>query len=797
MRHWMRAGVLGGAALMAAQMAVSGAGWAQESGEPAPSAADEAANAAPEAAPVRKNRFLDEIVVTAQKREEQVQDVPVSVSAFSADLLSARGVSDQRDLQFLTPGLDVGTQVGYTTVFLRGVGSDAFVTADPSVALYIDGVYFPFAQGLAQDFGAVERVEVLKGPQGTLFGRNAVGGAINVIARSPSFEEWEASVQGSYGTFKDVRLQAHVNAPIFDNLAVSVSALYNNADNYYDGVAGGEPLGKETSKGLRGKLRFAPIENLEVELAGFFLKVGGVGSIFQLNENPSTLFQGIIAPQPGYEGEVDAHSYTDVENRVLYGSLKYFAPWFDVKLLISDQFIDTAGTYDFDGSPVPLVEFSPASQYADIQTGEIQIVSNENSWGADWLKWIAGAYYYSGDQGFDPMHLNVAGIDLAAGRLAGVTLPSALIDPVYSLLGSLGNAVGLGIPTGAIYLVATVDTTSISGFFQATADITDWFAITVGGRYQVETREIIESSAGLTAADGSRAAYLFNFQTARDDAGNVVPLEHTTTSFNPKVSAEFRPLEDVLVYATYQEATKSATYNALSIYLPPSFVRPEETTAYEVGVKTQFFDRTLTINGAYFRYKSEDLQVQFISLLQGGAIAFENAPEAVSQGFDFDVTWLVWPGLVDDLVLAFGGCFLDSTYTDFPNGTGFDEDGFYSTNNDYTGNDIIRSPAFTATASLAKTFQFNFGSFELSGDMYYNSGFFYAASNSARSEQPSYMTFGARASFLYEKWNLRATVWAKNLTDKQFTTGSLPTDFGNLVTLAPPRTVGLRINWNY
>src|SRR5690606_4763471 len=122
------------------------------------------------------NRFVDEIVVTAQKREENLQDVPISIQAFTADMLSARGIEDPKALQLATPGLQYSVVGGYSVVYLRGVGTDAFVpSADPSVATYIDGVYYAFGHGLAQALGSVERVEVLKGPQGTLFGRNSTG----------------------------------------------------------------------------------------------------------------------------------------------------------------------------------------------------------------------------------------------------------------------------------------------------------------------------------------------------------------------------------------------------------------------------------------------------------------------------------------------------------------------------------------------------------------------------------------------------------------------------------------------
>ena len=177
----------------------------------------------------RQSRMLEEVLVTAQKRAENNQDVPISVTAFSEDTLDALGITSPQDLQRVTPDLTYTTTQGASIIYLRGVGSDAYLMADPSVALYIDDVYFPFAQGLAQSFGAIQSIEVLKGPQGTLFGRNAVGGAVNIHSKSPSLEP-EASVQFSYESYDTQSLRLYGSYPITEQLAISVSAFQNSSE---------------------------------------------------------------------------------------------------------------------------------------------------------------------------------------------------------------------------------------------------------------------------------------------------------------------------------------------------------------------------------------------------------------------------------------------------------------------------------------------------------------------------------------------------------------------------------------
>ena len=752
---------------------------------------------AEEPKPESGNRFMQEIIVTAQKREENLQDVPISVQAFSADLLDARGIVDQSSLQQITPGLDIGTQVGYTTVFLRGVGTDAFLTADPSVATYIDGIYYPFAQSLVQAFGAVERVEVLKGPQGTLFGRNAVGGALSIITKNPSFSGPEVSLQTSYANFDDLQTRAYVNVPVTDTFAIGVSALYNSADYYIDGTAGGRPLPKEVSKGARFKARWAPLDELDIVLSYFRLGITGVGSIFQPNANPSLLGELLgIQAQDGYHGDVDAPSYTDVDNNVKYGQITYNAPGFDVKLIGSDQYINAAGCYDFDGSTLPLAQFCPPHQIADIQTGELQFVSTKDGWTPDWLQWIVGGYYFKGHQGFDPIYVTVGGLAGLAGPLSlleqtGVTLPDGARDNLDQLLALAG-------PAGELSAQATTDTKSKAAFFQGTIAFTDWLSLTLGGRFQRETRSIGDSTVGLHNPDGS-STVLIRWPNARDQDGNRIGLTDTTKSFRPKVSLELRPFDgDMLVYASYQEAIKSATYNTLGLYLPPSYVKPEEMEAYEIGVKGSLFDGSTRYSAAAFWYDITNLQTQFISLLKGGAIAFENAKGARSRGVDFDTMTQLFPSLVDDLVFTLSGAYIDAVYTDFPDGSGYAEGtGLFTPNQDFTGNRVSRSPKWTLTSSLSKTWNISSGSIELSGDVYYNDGFYYAASNTTASEQKSYSLLGARASYLFDAWGLRISLFGKNLTDKKYAAGNLPTDFGNQYTLAPPRTYGVRLNWDF
>jgi iron complex outermembrane receptor protein len=483
---------------------------------------------------------------------------------------------------------------------------------------------------------------------------------------------------------------------------------------------------------------------------------------------------------------------------VVYGKVAVMTNAFDVKLLGSHQDIQQASDYDFDGSPLPLAAFESKKQYGDITTGELQFLSNSDSWGSDWLTWIAGGYYFESTQGFDPVVLQVAETDLSRGQVLGMVLPDSLLSLVQPLYES-----GLPIPSGVINVTNEVYTESVAGFMQVSAAMTDWMSLTVGGRYQSEKRTLVESTA---QADGTPIA-IQSFGTDRQPALRMGTVDggnsRTIRSFKPKVSLDFRPEaawlgESPLLYLSWQEALKAAAVNSVKIYDAPNFVEPEKLTAYEAGFKTSLLDGLVRLSAAVFYYDISNLQVQFISLLQGGTVTFENAGGAEIKGADFDATISLLPELIDGFVMTLGGAYLDSQYTDYDHASGFGPvTGLLTTNNDYAGNQIARTPKFSGTLGLSKIFNVPGGTLEAGGDIYHNSGFYYSAQNEDFTEEDAYTVVGARVSYLYEPWHLRLTAFGRNLTDEYYNIARFPTDFGTSDSRAAPRMYGLRLNWDY
>lgn len=742
----------------------------------------------------RKNRLIEEVIVTAQKREENLSDVPISITAYSQEILDAKGVLDAQDLPLITPGLTLSTSVNFLTVFIRGIGSDAFLTADPSIASYVDGIYFPFSNGAVQDFGAVERIEVLKGPQGTLFGRNAVGGAIHVITKSPNLNESEVSLQSIIDESAAMSSRAHVSVPLIEEtLAASLSAIYSHGDNYIDGTSGGKPLQKDETQGARLKLRWSPTDWLEANLAYLKIKQRGVGSSYMPNSQPSPLGTVIgIQPQDPYTGKANEELHFFHENETIYGQIDFYLDPFDVRVIAGKQDLLSYSTLDFDGSAQPLVYFEIQPGGAKVDSVELQLLSNDSSWGSEWMKWIVGAYYFDSETGFPNGYGRLAGTDLDDGTLLGIQVPPSVLGLVENITG------GLPLPTGQVDFVGVVDTNSLAYFSQFTVSLTDWLDLTLGGRYQKDERYIIESSSGL-----------------RTSSGNNIPLLHFSglddpqwrdkrSSFKPKISLEARPSsgwigEEPLLYATWQQAIKGSAYNVVNLIDDPEYVEAEEMDAYEIGLKTSFFDQNLTLNMAVFLYQLENPQVQFVSLLEGGVISFENAGASEVKGFEIDGLAQLFPSSTENLIFTFSASFLDAEYTDYKNGTGFDPSTglLRSKSFDFSGNKIVRSPDFSTNIGLSKAFNFDNGQLEIAGDYFYTTELHFLAQNSDFGLQEAYGVANLRTSYLYYPWNLRVSLFGKNILDEEYSTSLVLTDFGRNEARARKSQYGLRINWDF
>ncbi len=735
---------------------------------------------------------LETIVVTAQKRRQSLQDVALSVQAFDGETLDALSIYEMADLQRITPGMTINTSLGFLVTFLRGIGTDAVTAADPSVATYVDGIYFPFAPDLSQNFGAVERVEVLKGPQGTLFGRNAVGGAIVSHTRNPEFDGVHLDLHAEMASF-DARLaRIYGNLPLTETWALNIATAVFATDNYYTGSQGIPPRAIPRDGGHDGrvKLRWQPMETLDIKLVASRRDVRGGRYLVGFNAAPSQLGTAMgIQPQTGYHGELDARTEGGSINQVVYGDLLLEAPWFDLRLLASDQSMDTHGTRDFDGSPESLANLEAISQYIDARSAELQMISHAAA-GPDWLEWIAGVYLFRAEQGMGSASFYFGGSDLGEGTLGGQALPAGLL----TLLASTSAQA----PDGGLNLVGLTGTDSRSVFAEATVSLRSWLDLTLGARYQSEERWVVKSTVGSRNSDGSvRTLQDFSDQ-ASDADGKPYPTRDTDRALSPKIALQLRPFAtDTMLYASWQKASKAATYNTLGIYDSPDYVRPERLRAWELGLKTTSPDGHLRVNAAAFDYDIDDLQQIYVSIFAGGLTSLQNAARGRVRGFDIDLAAQLWPSRIDRLELSASAAWLHARYASFPAASGFDDQGYFRSDQDYSGNRIVRSPAFSASVLLSKAWWLQSGILGAGLDGYYSSATDYEPSNRPLTRQKAYWTLGARLGYLFTRWNLRLSVSVRNLGNTAYFAGLVVNDFGFQPNLAPPRTWALQLGWGF
>lgn len=747
---------------------------------------------------------IGEIVVTAQRREESMQDVPIAISAFSGDELDAKGIADAQTLQTITPGLVYDSIGNFSVIYLRGVGTDAFIpSADLSVATYIDGVYFPFSYSLARSLGDVERLEVLKGPQGTLFGRNTTGGAINITTRDPS-PTFHVGFDATDARFSQRDFKLSLGGPMIgDTLGGVLSAIYNEKNEYYEFVDPAESAQQDfqayRDRGVAGKLRWAPSDWFDATAGAFWIKSQGPNTVVFKQLDPTNLGNslGVTKTDGDYKLANDAPSFAYGRSSAELLTLAFHPGPLDVKLIGSKQELFGREQTDFDGSNASVAVFGggdnvpfdrgvqdpDSGQSNDVVTGEFQLLSTRDSWGADWLTWIGGFFYYDATSRFDPVGLTAAGLEniLDLNGQLPVPLDLSEVGPVLDLLGTVPTP-----DTGIGFRVkGNLDTRSYAAFGQFTLTPLDWLDVTLGGRYTKEKRHVYNSHVDVLAMAPDGSITEIPGVTYREDRTH-------NNKFSPKAVVSVKPLDHLMVYGSWQEGFKSGSFNIVNITTPPALIKPEVTHTSELGVKSEWLDGRVRANAAVFYTRVKDLQSQFLSVLSGGVVSFQNAKRATVKGIDLDTT----VAITRSLILSVSGNYLKSVYNDFSDAKGYDpESRAYNPNNDFSGNRIVRNPRFTGSVTLNYSVSVPGGVLEAGADAYHNSGFYYDPGHT--SGQDAYEVYNARIGYLYEPWDLRLTLFGDNLGNGDRYLFQFPNDFGTVGKLAPPRVFGVRLNWNY
>ncbi|WP_269621482.1 TonB-dependent receptor [Zhongshania sp. BJYM1] len=494
---------------------------------------------------------LEEVIVSARKMSADTQDVSTSISAFSGDALNAAGVADIKDLQAVTPGLIVTEMASYSLIFLRGIGSDAFQgPIDSSVATYMDGLYITYTSSQAQSLGVVDSVNVLKGPQGTLYGRNAVGGAIVVETKKPSFQEPEVILSAEGGNYNLLKGRAHVSGPVGDKFAFGLSGMYTNRETYLTYTP--DPSQKHIDyddRGYKVAARWQPTDWLEVNASNYKIRHSSADGVPLTNSDVSPAFEAVLTENDTpYETGVGTEVFTEMESVSSQISFDILSEYVNTKILFghTEFFSNIFWDYDLSEEKVLIIEAVPNT--AD--TDSLEIVFNSSEWGPDWFSWVGGLYL---EDTFKDQRTPI--------YVDAVAVASGLVGTDLGVLNDLVGALGLGAfglsDTENInaVLYGGVQTDAFAAFAELTFDITETISARVGGRYSDETREITESYVD-ARAQGLPLIGATDFIRAFDYPAQ----ERTWRDFTPSAGVDWRYNDSSMLYYSYTTVTVRRTH---------------------------------------------------------------------------------------------------------------------------------------------------------------------------------------------------------------------------------------------
>lgn len=713
---------------------------------------------------------IADIIVTAQKRSQSVQDVGITLSVVSGDALAERGVTSVTDLTGLVPNVQANYGAGQVAFNVRGIGTNEFsANLDSPIALNVDEVYLSktFMSGLL--LFDIDRVEALKGPQGTLFGRNATGGTINFFTRRPT-ESLSAGATMSFDNYETVRSEAYVSGPLSETLSARVSGMVTDqGQGYYRNLTLGTREGAEKKWALRGQLQWKGEATTALLSATYGVQTGtlspyeGVG-IF----TPESIAAGapaFCAPYlagaatGGDAGCVrgtdglspgDDDPYTSNNNRLHTVRNKGYGVTLRVEhdfgaatltSLSSYQYFKRDQHEDSDGSPVNTIDVDYYNRVRQFSQ-ELRLSSNgDGRW-----NYVLGAYYENDN------YRNGDYLTVAAGAAPGFFSPfSQKVD-------------------------------ALAAFFHNDVELSDTLSLTAGVRYSWEKISFDGGTVAGTGITGTPqvptaiVATLADLQDSRsdDDATFKLGIE-----WKPRI--ESGVVDKLMIYANMSTGFRSGAYNAEFVGSQSALtsLSPEKITAYELGFKSTLANRRLQLNGSLFHYDFTDGFINVDSATSPIPITI-NAASINTWGLELDLVWQP----IDQLSLAMGGSWLDSSISSDITVGGVS----------LRGNRTVQSPKWTWNAQASWRQPLS-GGIDLvaSGDASWRSMQYFETVNSPGSREPGYWLVNGRIGIAQsdDRWSL--TAFVKNLTKSEYRTyiNDLPT-FGWLLNIyGAPRTYGL------
>ena len=750
------------------------------------------------------------IVVTANKRSENLQKVPISVSAFSGEQIDRLGITDTTQVTQQIPSLRVNSWSPNLTIFsLRGISQSNFTdNLEAPVAVYQDNAYIGSMNAISGQLFDIKRVEVLRGPQGTLFGRNATGGLIHYLSEDASQSEFNGYVQGEYGRFNDWSIEGAVGGGLAENVRIRVAARVQQADGYIksrdtDATALGLGILKGSGQDLGGKDGWAARVNLQ-----FDITPDATISLWYKHAEDNHVatggyvFENCVYLDNGY-CDTDAAGLSDAQNGVINGiTAEPASPW--------EHFGERAGRldrvmnsyqgqleWDFGGATLTAITnyLTMDKQYSEdgdalplvvvnVDTGvDFKQFSQEVrlSGDTDSFKWQAGAYFL--DMKYDGNHAVTGApiLDLALAGNGGFSQPT--VNQLYK-----------------------VDSQNWSVFAQTDLQLTDQLSLTVGGRYSKDDKSIdyVNVLSDPTYAPQPDPVVLF---TDRDLAAVVPGVNREKYGdWAARVSLNYQATPDTLLFASWNRGIKGGNWSLSSNIAAQDFRhRPETLNSFEAGFKTSLLDRTLRLNGTLFHYIYDDYQA--FSLAAGVPHVFNS--DANSTGAELEAFWspsdrfdavlgATWQTSSVDSIPATGVQFGPELFPGAP-------DSQYCTNlggvfrcdfpqKTIEGAELPNAPRFSLNYLLRYNFDTAEGNVAAQVDGVWYDDQFLEVTNGMGSLQKAYNVTNASLSYQHDATGITVTAWGRNVFDKAYRAYALNLGILGVTSIyAPPATYGVTL----
>lgn len=688
---------------------------------------------------------LEEVIVTAQKREENLQDVPIAIQAFGSESLRSAGVDNTLQLTAVVPSMSLTFSAGQFQPKLRGIGTTANGPGvENPVALYIDNVYYASQFAGLSDLDDVAQISVLNGPQGTLFGRNATGGVIQITTRDPS-DEFELEAKTSFDNYRTSASHVFVGGPLSNTAKLGLSAGYTTqGKGWGTNVANGDDVHQiDDSVKLRGKLILEPSDELRIALsADYFDRTDSLGPNYRPYPGTVPLIGGFRDTGDPYDVDTFRTNHNQTRNYGASANVQY-----DLGFA---QFASTSAYRDLDSerlivptaSPNPGLTL-PSITRVDQFSQELQLVSP--SGGA--LEWTIGGFYF---------------------QEHGYVAPLGLVFEGPPLLAADGSGLG------RIDIRTKGKTESLAAYGQATVELTPEAHLTAGVRYTTEDRSAVGGQYGFL--QGGIPIGLLG--PALDDDVDFSKVTY-------RLAMDYRFNDSLLGYLSFNTGFKSGGFNLFDPTNPP--YEPEDLNAYEVGVKSDIVDGRVRLNAAAFYYDYTNIQVARFTTT---AVIF-NGAEAEIYGIDLDAE----AQLTDGFSVRAGASLMHSEFTDFRNAQ-FSQPipggGVFLFPGDATGNRLPYAPEskFNLSANYEHLLRSG-GRIKVGMAASYSSKVFGEPDNFLEQDAYTYLNVNAGWTSPEERYGVE--VYAQNILDEEVST-LLPTldlnylvDYGN-----PPAIYGVR-----